>query len=337
MRFRELLNEMVVRHRDAGDHLTLFAHRDSIWLFNSQNEDPAAFQDLEARTGLRGEDLHDLVLHAREGRPDVLAGHINHGTLTIDGMVAGSYEPESSLLIKKVVRQLGLRSVDVQRMDDNAEDYEDRVYPHALLGRIPDVVFHGTSSRHLPKIMRFGLAPNKNANWGHLAKFDDRVFLTSIWPYAMFHANNQTRNNHTVPVVIATRIPDRTRMTLDWDIAGAMYGPDHPKTAAAGYIKYLPSDPNTQTDDVQQYSSKTDFTRETGVFAYVGRIPSSFFTTFWVPQEMDSPMTKQNCIEIKDRVELWKVIERLEVLGYYYPGDELDDDEDEEDDDAINY
>jgi hypothetical protein len=51
-------------------------------------------------------------------------------------------------------------------------------------------LYHGTTSRHLPKILVEGLTPNKhnlNSNWDHtVASIDDRVYLTNA--YALYFA-----------------------------------------------------------------------------------------------------------------------------------------------------
>jgi hypothetical protein len=84
-------------------------------------------------------------------------------------------------------------------------------------------LYHGTTSRHLPRILVEGLTPNKhnlNSNWDHtVASVDDRVYLTNA--YALFFAGQAVAaddaNDLLAVVEIDTDLLDEDLLVADED------------------------------------------------------------------------------------------------------------------------
>ena len=312
----ELLMEMIVRHQ-TPDGNEIIAFQDSIWILGDRTP-RRVLRDVKRHTGLRGDTAEDVMRDARENRPDVLAGYVNDNTLSVDGVVSIALNPRSSLLIKKVVQQLGLDGVDAERMDPEGEEYSEPHTADDLEGRIPQIVYHGTTTEHVPAIMKIGIAPNENSNWKDLGKFADKVYLTASFQDAAFHAN---RGGGT-PIVIATRIPDRNKIVLDFDVGATMHGIT-PTMDREGYTASVKQDrwDKKRVKTIGKYDKGTDYTREIGTFGYRGRIPSSFFTAFFVPdgEDADAKLSTNHAIEIKDKATLWRALEMIDEFGYYDP------------------
>ena len=339
MRAFEILNEMVVRHQDPGGEYVL-AHRDSIWVFSDGGAIPEpVLDDIEHRTGLQGNTFWDFQ---QMERPDIVTGSIHNGYFHRDGTDTMQAHPASSLLLKKIVKHFDLEGVMFDEM--GVEDSEQTEVSHwEMEGKIPEIMFHGTNSMHLDEIRRMGLAPNHNANWPGVGKFYDRVFLTSSLSYAMYHANRSAgeaskHERGVVPMVVATRLPDRNLIDADFDVAGTFYGPDHERTRGAGYDEAMSAAKAYGNEwnphhKVAKHSPKTDWTRETGVISYKGRIPVSFFKHFVVPgsAEHENMLTMQEGRQI-DVSEIQKAISVVQDFGYYDPyHDQFEDDEQDDD------
>lgn len=341
MRYHELvedlLTEMVVRTRHDLP-AEIIAYKDSIWLLpvgGIDDIDGSEKDDIVARTGVDPEDHLSVQL---DDRPDILHGRIDGRTLFVFRHEFQNLT--SSLTIKKVMRQLGLTAVEAEHMGADENEHTERAGREEVIGRIPDIVFHGTNIKALRSILRSGLRPDtSNRNWRHL-KFP-YVFLTAKFSEAVFHANRQAAKdgetgNH--PVVIALRIPDRAQIKLDYDVA-QNFETDTDKLRALGYDK---------REDIQfirrramKMNSKSDMSRESGIFAYGGRIPPSFFAGFIVGPKSDSydedpqflvPLIHDN-ISITDKDDLLIAIDMFAEFGFYDPNyNPSDYDEDEFDD-----
>lgn len=336
MRAHEILNEMVVRTPQGDDNPNLIAHRDSIWLLPDRNEEiePEIAEDIAARTGLPVRELFDDLYDEHDGRPDILFGRLYNDSLYVMHNSDTGYNPVTSLLIKKVVKQLGLSSVNQSHMGYAGDENEIETYRHELQGRIPDIVYHGTNTRFMREILSKGLGPNENANWPRVGKFYDRVFLTARQEYAQFHAMRSAKKGGT-PIIIATRIPNRDLIVPDFDIAGTYYGAGHERTNAAGYTDTMRSSGHyahvgPSLSDINKHSAKTDFTRETGVFAYKGRIPSSFFEYFIVPGDsFEDNVINDHAVRVAP-ADIRRALELINEYGFYDPNWEDEEEEDED-------
>lgn len=341
MRYAELLNEMLFRHREEGGNLVI-AHRDSIWLLAGFPDEPDedVLTDIARHTGLGADassyNLDSFVDEIRDERPDILLGHLNGDTLSVETPTF-ALNPRSSLLIKKVAHALGVSRVEASEPEDDGDSVEVKHARSELVGRIPDVVYHGTNAGALRRLLRVGISPTHGeGNWSEVGKFVDRVFLTARFGEAAFHANRQARRHHTVPVIVATHLPDRSRIALDYDIGTNLYGAER-ISQERGYRAARDKLPTMSRDwaerraqRIQTFSPKTDFTREMGTFAYRGRIPASQFVGIYLPAGGEGAVVSgdpDNNLLITDRAELLRAISMIEDFGFYDPDYRPDEDE----------
>lgn len=318
------LTEMIVRHRSAGGSLVV-AHRGSIWVLDRDEDESEALEDIATRTGLKADSVDDLHELADE-RPDVLVADIWKDELFL-GYSRFGQNPETSLLFKKVVQQLGLKGVRVSTVTSDGDDEEITFDRHELQGKIPELVFHGTCSIHIRAILRTGLVPESgNRNW---EKFRfPRVFMTASFAEATFHANRTAKAHKGHPVVIATRIPDRSKIGFDFDVA-ARFVTDLGAIDRHGYTTAMGHVDRASADEIAKFSPKTDYTREAGTFSYDGRVPASFFVSFTISSEAGVTLNpdRMKNITLTDPKDLVRAIDMLDDLGYYDP-DYMDDEDD---------
>lgn len=286
MRLHQLLNEMIVRYRrKRGADLWVIAHRENIWVVDSQGDEPEeVLTDIRERTGLTGETAEQMIEDAREERPDILIGNLYMGTLRIDNWVSIAQHPTASPLVAKVIRQLGLKAVVSRTPTPDRDDEDIRYAAKKVTGELPEVFYHGTNMKYLLPILRKGLMPTANHNWAAMGvtNFRDKIFLTASFTDAREHAAGQARRLDSVPLVIATRIPDPSKITMDYDVANTFYGHAYGDADKQGYSRSRNYGTNPNTAEIQKYNAGTDFTRQIGIIAYQGRIPASFFQKFWV-------------------------------------------------------
>lgn len=328
------LIEMVVRSNPKVPAWVV-AHRDSIWLLtgNDDESDAAALADIEERTGVDAATIYSLQDEVEE-RPDILMASIYRHTLHVGGHM--QMNPLTSLLIKKVCRQLNMEFSHTA-IDNNGDEDEVTLGHEEMLGRLPNMAFHGTTSKHLHSLLRFDLKPDQpHHNWRKVGHFADRVFLTASRNNAMFHAANASSQQGGFGIVLAMNIPDPAKIDMDYDTAVTYYGDHHELHSRPEYhnsaSKEVYALPNSRGGEIQQHSVGTDFTRETGIFAYKGRIPASQFRFFIVPNSTDDALTPENSSEIDTADELRRAVEMLSDYGEYDPDMSFDDDEEEWDD-----
>jgi hypothetical protein len=278
----QALVEMIIRYKSPNPEY-IVAFRDSIWLLDD-NTPETTYQQIEDMTGIEAHDI-DSIAEFRDVRPDVLLTYYSD-LPNIDGMTI-ALNPRTSILLKKVAHQLGLDGFTVNRMHGE-EESEQHVGKYEMEGAIPRKAYHGTSSVHIMQMLKQGLRPDtEHGNWiadrsnGGM-KFTDRVFLASDPEFTYYHANSAAEKTGGEPVVIELTIPDPNLIDFDYDVAIGFKGSDSDdihhtyRDTAAGQDKGFGLDDHLPKM-VAKHSPTTNYTRETGVFSYRGRIPASQF------------------------------------------------------------
>jgi len=294
----KVIKELIVHgDRDDADHFV--THREDLWIF-PENEFP---QDMKLKLNLASDDFEELM---DEERQDIIFGSIHGDSLYVYQVGPFIRDPRSSVIIKKIVNQLNLSSVRYPVID-----HEVQVDRDEILGKIPEVAYHGTSSEYLSKILKLGLKPGETyTNYPLLATTEpgfselmrNTVYFSTRFDEAEHHATYTTdklnaTNEPSDPVVIALRIPDKDKLVTDFDVE---------KQIARG----------------DKGSKPFSATKEVGVYGYRGRVPASFFVKFYVamntePGDIHS-LVKEDFVEL-DLAEVKRYIESKDELGYGDP------------------
>lgn len=282
-----------------GDHVIAF--KDKVFLldysdlnrmYSPKNQLHVA---LEQHLGLEGmgdqiKNPHEQWLgqHIMSRRPDILVGTIRDGYLVLNNT---DYKHWSgSPLLHKVLRAVNLEGV----VYENEEGEYTTMHTFMLEGKVPDALYHGTSSKNAMGILRFGLQPGgAPSNWGK-SKFNtfsiehpDTVFLTEDLETAFFHAKNVVRGGYApmtewkqngFPVIFRFKIPDKSLLIADYDVESA--SPDQ----STNYPNVEKSNDARGRYDPMGYGQFA-LTKMFGLYGYRGRIPSSFIVDIKIQTE----------------------------------------------------
>jgi len=302
--WRQYLNEMIVRGETSGEYVVAF--KKNIWRFD-KTIDPDLVEEISNALKIdedEWDDFYDLG-QVLEDRSDILLGTIDaYNTLYLHGYGSFRLDPQSSILVKKVVKELGLSSVSYTGSDDD----ERTVRKYNIKGQIPRSVYHGTSTNYIQGLLRFGLVPNKKETNYEGISHPESVFFTSRTEEALHHAKHTANRVGGLPVMIELSVPDKNLIIPDYDVdIGAG------DTGCYDYIcaKLRKNQKGSMEGDSLSLS------REFGIYGYKGRIPASFFSSFYLPENQDdwqyAPLT--NFFEA-DREEVSIFSQTLEEFGY---------------------
>lgn len=248
--------------------------------------------------GLELNSFEETFRYIMEKRPDILIGDYNSKkkTLYIHSYTSFEHSPTSSILIKKVVDALGIRKVLTSHL--TGENEEEKEYKKKeLLGRLPDIMYHGTSSKYAIQILKNGLMPAASpSNYPNVVHHEDEVFLTTKFAEAAYHAEH-TVNFPTLgfEVVFGFQIPDKNKLVPDFDID-------------------VSSSQTVWQSDLERYEARYDFygkedpkksmqlSRDFGIVGYSGRIPANFIRSIYIKDHEYYPayteVSKENLLSM---------------------------------------
>lgn len=248
--------------------------------------------------------VYDFVQRLAETAPDIVAGEYHPDIDNITVYSSTDINPMSSLTIKKIAKQLGVKNVSRDYFDAPSQGDEYITYPtKKLIGDVPKVVFHGTNSDSLQRILIYGLDPGRGSSkWGSIIH-QEHIFFAATFRVATYYAMNAvrvTKNKYdTFPIVLEIIIPDISFLAPDYDA-------DRTTTQQQYYTW---SDPDAY---VKTTMPSMGVSREIGKWGYKGRIPAQFI--HWVYYYVVNEKKWK-----KSRPETWrKLLERYdwENIGY---------------------
>lgn len=285
-----LLLEMRVVNVSDGNKLV--AYGDKIWLYGEESDWTAeqtqdfirtAKIDLEALDmdfDYAPESLGDLIGEGESlagwiqdiGRHDIFTGHIRNGALHQENSALNdfSFDPKSSVLIKKVAKQLGLNAAFLSSDDfDNAQKIS---APNMKGAPAISIAYHGTTTNYLDSILKIGLRPrsttNSNSNYDrHKVWHDNEIFFTTKIGKAAYHAIHAASNKGGLPLIISFSIPDPSKVIEDYDVDTESGGQTY---------SHVPSRQVGMSKSPSIQGKSFGLSREFGIYGYRGSIPPKF-------------------------------------------------------------
>ena len=208
---------------------------------------------------------------------DAFMGYWDQAKKTIWTSHEFGTNPITAPLVRRVAQTLGVRKVSYEDTQFIGGDHVERKIDYRMkdmLARLPEEMFHGTCTKYLPAILKFGLRPGvSDSNWSDQnIHHDDRIFLAARLEDAEYHAGETSRKKNSKPLIIKVSVPDKAKIQPDFDA----------DTVATGDQTYYhdPKDmPNLMT---RSSVDATKSSRNAGVVAYTGRIPSAFITAVYL-------------------------------------------------------
>lgn len=242
----------------------------------------------EYEEGDDGEQFMNIITDVTESRPDIIFGTIQNNELYFRPMGAGGQSPITSTMLKKLVQELGLSGVNTDDMTYHGDENEVYTVPREMKGKLPETLFHGTTSEYMHGIVRTGLRPGVSpSNWKQQGiEHNDLIFGAVTLDTATFHANKTAgvpldpydggilEPDDPFPVIIEFKIPDPNLVVPDYDVASEVIGQTN-QTDQLGYT----AKPNyarfTNADEITKHNPEGRLWKSARVFGYKGRIPPS--------------------------------------------------------------
>jgi len=276
------LNEMIVIGKPENQNYVVAFDK---WIYVLENEpNEEVFLDILKKLGLDErdewgnldknfdfEDTYQFITNVGENLGDVLIGQINDKNLYLHEYGSFKADPKSSILVKKVVQQLKLNSVTyIEDMDST----ETKVTKKKMTAEIPDIGYHGTSSKYLEAILSKGLmAGEADSNFAKQGIYHpDLVFFATRIGESIYHATTTSSQKGGVAVIIEFQISDKDQIIADYDV--------EKMTDKDTYYG--------NTGERSKYSAKSfkqdpdKLSKHFGVYGYKKRIPASFIKAVWV-------------------------------------------------------
>lgn len=225
---------------------------------------------------------------------DVLVGQIQGKSLKIINGFDTKLDPKSSNIVKKVIDQLGLTSVNYTKDRYNKSSY---IQKDEIKNIIPDIAYHGTTTKYLDNILKFGIRPNESKTNYKGVQHENLIFFSTRIEEAMSHAVNASDKKGGYPVIIEFRISDKDLIIADFDAE-----------SDTGNNKYYPQFKKTDYSLVRNKRMIDDplkFSKEIGVYGYKGNIKPNNFIYLYINDDPDigNDLKKYKKISINDYKE----------------------------------
>lgn len=285
----DFINEMLIKgKRKTGEPEQVIAFNKWIYFLDDEAPDWGEVkQEIVANLNLEdkmddteGMDMYDFKQTIAELVPDVLIGSINGDELNLDGYAGFKLDPQSSILIKKVVKQLGIDSVEYPR-DEYGGEYHSK---WEIKGKIPDVAYHGTTTEYLEEISRIGLRPGaKESNWmKQYISHPDKIFFATRFDEAMNHAQMTAGKRGGYPMVVEFKIPNKDLIVPDYDVEVQTGHHADGDSDIKLYYTYIDKPFPKEHDPKTHKEKPLSVSKEFGVYGYKGVVPPKFIQSYWV-------------------------------------------------------
>lgn len=258
------------------------AYKDRLFLVDDESTLEKVAKHFEDHPALKKPQLkpfddepYQAIQNVGEYAPDIVTGSIDVATGNIQIFTGTEVNPKTSLMVKKVAKQLKAKKIAQYKSDYHGDDVTLSYRQKDLIGGIPKAGFHGTTTAHLEDILSVGLAPGKGeSKWQKQGIYhNEHVFFAATFHDAAFYAHNAVHNSdhkwNNWPVVLEFTIPDPAKVGSDYDADQLSTGPRQFDTQQDNHY-------NVDKSDMKSMG----LSREVGKWSYQGRIPAQFIK--WV-------------------------------------------------------
>ena len=281
---KPLVNELkkIDLTRGGNDRKLVLAFRGHLFIVEDKSKIRKIKAALKKHPALKNidrdeDDAYEYLNRVAEAAPDILVGEWYPDKKGLVIWNLQEIDPHTSLQAKKVAKELGVKTVTFRYTDYiSKDDTKDKdISVKKLKGKVPRVMFHGTSTRELKSMLKYGLDPGRGRSRFATQRIfhPDHVFVAATFEHAQFYASNAVtvdRSNKqgwdSFPIIIELELPDPSLLVPDYDADST--------AGTKSYFNRVNPAPNPTVMKAMGVS------REVGKWGYNGRIPSSFFK--WV-------------------------------------------------------
>ncbi len=271
------LNELFVHKKTNNLNNKRFVlYKKDLWIFNEKEWDSLKiYRKINDAIGKDILDssfdysLRNVILYKHF---NILSGRIKNKTIYVDGE-SGLRHSEHSNDLYKLKKTLGM-DMKVEYTITDFQDKEEHTLNVDKMELKNRTFYHGTCLKFLPDILKKGLIPTSTTNYNTVLH-KDKIFFTLNIEKAGYHAYHTSGKNESFPVIISFKVPDTSKLIVDYDLGRDMYGGDSKRMKKLGYDKV------SQNMQTKGLGYKGDITNKIGVYGYTGRIPLSFIGDIW--------------------------------------------------------
>lgn len=179
----------------------------------------------------------------------------------------GEFDGEHSPYFQQIQRQLNIWDVVTSGY---IGDEGVKFITNNEIKSLPDIGFHGTSSKYLTSILRLGIRIDQPSNWKEVQHVK-YIFFATRSIKSLLHAQRISTFQNSTPIVVEFRIPNKNRITQDFDI--------EKYTGTKSVFGNVKSDIPKQAISNKPMS----LSKNKGIYAYIGDIPPQHIKAIWVP------------------------------------------------------
>jgi len=267
----------------SGD--IIIAYRGNIWRFNSENiydalkEDEIEEISKSLGSGISSSEWEtpdELTDEIRDNnRPDILVGRIDgdiYKTLYLTNYSGFTLDPKSSILIKKIVKELDLDNVVYSSQID---DHDFGVSKWEAKGQISDVMFHGTTTKYLGEILKTGIRAGRSQSNYEQIVHPNLIFFSSRFDEAQHHSVHTAQKVGGDPMVIELAVPDKNLLVPDYDVDA--------QSGETNIYDYISEETRNSSANYSSMTGSADaLSREFGIYGYRGRISPKFISSYHI-------------------------------------------------------
>lgn len=266
------LNELFVHGDKDVEGKWIIQYKADVWVLDEDSYEQYQ-QDIAEKTNIDEEDYWDFMRIIEEEKNYIFKGRIESPYLVIPArwdMRHSKLSPD----VRKVMQQFDLTDIKTEYVEYVKEtDVEGYETPEKDLKSA--TFYHGTCVAMAPSICLRGLAPravtNTKSNYPKV-EHSDRVFITLNREKAYSHAVNAAGKQNSFPMIIELRVPDVSKLDLDYDVA-IQHLFDDERTKSLGF-----RDIADNTEHTGSNSGVPNVNNKLGIYSYQGRIPATFIT-----------------------------------------------------------
>ena len=272
------INELFVHKSDGdleGKQIILF--QKDLFIFDTEEwESKEIWKQLN---GLLSKDVFeenygDSMVTLREQYPNIIKGEIENNIIVLTDY-NGLRHSEHSDDLRKLSKELGM-GIKVNHNTGSYLQNEEDLYVFPEKKKLSNRTFyHGTCLKYLKDILNTGIKPVQHSNFESI-NHENKVFFTLNQEKAVFHSYQSAKKNNSFPIIIELKVPDVSKLVVDYDLAGDIYGDGHDIMNDLGY------------SNIETYFKKSgidyekDITNKIGIYGYLGRIPVTHIQNIWM-------------------------------------------------------
>jgi hypothetical protein len=263
---------------------------DEVWHYNTASQHnyfkSERYKFDNARTVI--EKLQSLV-------KDIFIGKILENGQSLYIYNFGDFDGEHSPYFQQILRQLDIDNViEGGHIGDEGVKF----ITNSEIKSMPDIGFHGTSSKYLTSILRHGIQKDRPSNWKDV-QHTKYIFFSTKTIKPLFHAMNIAKSQNSKPIIIEFKIPNKNYITHDFDI--------EKYTGTSDIYADIESDIKKKAISNKPMS----LSKNKGIYAYIGSIEPQYIKAVWCPKKDSKYFFEEDFIRLTPK-------EAIEHLGLFY-------------------